>query len=105
MPLQLYNHCSLVCLGLGVLENLNILRIVSLFLFPPTIPNDSPLKDKKRLASIDAIYIRIDLESSFAFILATSHFLDLDRLSTFLVECPCAQEVESKMHLIYIGNL
>ena len=105
MPLQLYNYYSLICLGLRVLKNLDILRIVSLFLFPPTIPNNSPLKDEKRLISIDTIYIYIDLESSFIFILATSHFLDLDRLGTFLVECPCAQEVESKRHLIYISNL
>jgi hypothetical protein len=105
LPLQLYNYCSLICLGLRVIKNLDILRIVSLFLFPPTIPNDSPLKDKKRLISIDAIYIYIDLESSFIFILATSHFLNLDHLSTFLVECPYAQEVKSKRHLIYISNL
>jgi hypothetical protein len=78
---------------------------VSLFLFPSTIPNFSPLKDEKGLASIDAIYIYIDLEGSFAFILATSSLLDLYRFRTFIIIHPYTQEVVSKRHLIYIGNL
>ena len=72
MTSQPRKHRVLVCPCLGVLDNLNVLGIMPCLLLSLRVSYHSAVENKKRLASINAIYIDTDLESSHPLIPATS---------------------------------
>jgi hypothetical protein len=86
--LYLIKHSVFICLCLWVPKHIYAMSILPFFVSPPRIPLHSPMKNKKRLASVHTICGHRDLESSLAFVLATLRLFELYSLCSFLIIRP-----------------